>query len=174
MDDKEVMKPIPGYDGYFATESGDIWTCRRGLKYLKRMKSRPHFRSGYIHIDLVVGKKCKTVSVHTLVLLTFVGPKPDGYETRHKNGIKTDNRLENLCWGTPQENTNDKHIHGTIIKRPLPLRRFTVDQVRHIRERLALGVNCTQLAREYGVSRGAISDIKRNKNWRHVQITNDR
>lgn len=43
-------------------------------------------------------------SLHHLVLEAFVGPCPTGYQCNHKNGIKDDNRLENLEWVTAQEN----------------------------------------------------------------------
>ncbi len=45
--------------------------------------------------------------VHELVLTTFVGPRPDGMLVRHLNDIPTDNRLENLAWGTKSENQQD-------------------------------------------------------------------
>jgi hypothetical protein len=53
--------------------------------------------------------------VHQLVLETFVGPCPENQETRHLDGIPANNRLENLCWGTSQENNGlDKRRHGTL------------------------------------------------------------
>ena len=51
--------------------------------------------------------------LHNLVLLAFVGPRPDGMEEiRHLNGIRTDNRLENLVYGTRSENQLDTVRHG--------------------------------------------------------------
>lgn len=51
--------------------------------------------------------------VHVCVLEAFVGPCPEGMETRHLNGNPSDNRLDNLCWGTPKENGEDRIRHGT-------------------------------------------------------------
>lgn len=51
--------------------------------------------------------------VHRLVLEAFVGPCPKGMQCRHLNGIPTDNRLENLRWGTPSEDNYDRVRHGT-------------------------------------------------------------
>lgn len=51
--------------------------------------------------------------VHQLVLQAFVGPQPEGLLALHRNGDYTDNRLENLRYGTPSENTQDSKAHGT-------------------------------------------------------------
>ena len=67
------------------------------------------------------------MKVHQLVLLTFRGKCPQGYESRHLNGDKLDNRLINLRWGTPQENHADRILHGTSG------RKFTAEQIQVIR-----------------------------------------
>lgn len=46
----------------------------------------------------------KNYSVHKLVLETFVGPCPAGYECEHLNRKRDDNRLQNLCYKTRSEN----------------------------------------------------------------------
>ena len=48
------------------------------------------------------------------MLMAFVGPRPStNHVTRHLNGDYQDNRLDNLAWGTPKENSSDKLQHGT-------------------------------------------------------------
>ncbi len=52
--------------------------------------------------------------VHRLVLEAFVGPCPEGKECRHfPDRTRTNNRLENLSWGSHRRNCKDKRIHGT-------------------------------------------------------------
>ena len=74
-----------------------------------------------------------------------------------------------LFAGTPKDNSQDavtkgrmhlgeRHGHATL----------TAEDVRRIRQLLAAGVTCTPIARQLGVSRGAISGIQRNVNWRHI------
>lgn len=54
--------------------------------------------------------------IHRLVLETFIGPAPEGLQTRHLDGNPRNNRLDNLCWGTPKENQADRALHGTDNK----------------------------------------------------------
>ena len=46
--------------------------------------------------------------VHNVIALCYLGEKPEGYQTDHINSIKTDNRLENLQYITPQQNTQKR------------------------------------------------------------------
>jgi hypothetical protein len=64
-------------------------------------------RDGYLALPYRKnGRKGKwsEISVHCLVAVAFLGPRPGGLEINHKNGIKTDNRSENLEYITHDEN----------------------------------------------------------------------
>jgi len=55
--------------------------------------------------------------VHNVITLCYLGEKPHGYQTDHINSIKTDNRLENLQYITPQQNIQKrKTINGRNVK----------------------------------------------------------
>lgn len=61
--------------------------------------------------------RCRNRYVHELVLLAFVGPRPsDEYEVLHGNGERSDNRLDNLRWGTVLENAADRDRHGRVYR----------------------------------------------------------
>ena len=70
------------------------------------MAQAPHC-AGYIQINLRDRDRGGPRLGHHLVLEAFVGPQPDGMETRHLNNVRNDNRLSNLLWGTSSENNYD-------------------------------------------------------------------
>jgi hypothetical protein len=51
--------------------------------------------------------------IHRLVMQHFIGDCPIDEEVRHKNGVRTDNRLINLLYGTKKQNMEDSKAHGT-------------------------------------------------------------
>lgn len=53
--------------------------------------------------------------VHQMVTTAFHGPRPVGKEPRHLDGNHSNNRADNLCWGTRQQNIADAIAHGTHI-----------------------------------------------------------
>jgi hypothetical protein len=55
------------------------------------------------HVTVALGKG-NSKTVHSLVLLAFVGPRPDKHDVLHLNHIPFDNRLSNLRYGTRSEN----------------------------------------------------------------------
>jgi hypothetical protein len=71
---------------------------------------KAHRRRKYLAFTLRIRRtpiKWKRFLVHRLVLETFVGPCPPNHETRHMNGRRHDNKLQNLQWGTHAENIDD-------------------------------------------------------------------
>lgn len=107
--------PIPGYEPYYALANGEIYSAFEGpTGPVRKLKTSNLTIHGYPYVTLY-GKT--PVAVHKLILLAFVGPRPSTrHECRHLNGIRTDNRKDNLEWGTKKENAADKHAHGTTIR----------------------------------------------------------
>ncbi len=102
--------------------------------------------------------------VHRWVLEAFVGPCPDGMECRHLDGNRTNNCLDNLVWGTPKENMEDRRIHGRNRSTKL-----TDEIVTKIRTRYAAGgVIMQDLADEYKIVIATIYTILRGKTWDHL------
>lgn len=102
----ERWKQVKGYDGiYEVSDQGRMRNLRSG-KILSTDK--PRKIDGYCSVTLRVamGKYC-TRQVHRIVAETFLPEREPGMQIHHKNGIKTDNRLENLEWVDP-------HEHGRI------------------------------------------------------------
>ena len=73
----------------------------------------PVCNNGYQYVTLCAkGHRNKRVSVHSIVLETFVGPRPKGMYGCHNNGNRADNHIGNIRWDTPKSNQQDRIIHG--------------------------------------------------------------
>lgn len=109
----EVVRPIPGHPRYYATSLGRIIGPKGHV-----LRPQPN-AAGYPTVNVSAGTSRGATHqwrrpIHQLVLCAFVGPRPDGMGTRHLNDVKVDNRLENLCWGTPAENREDAVRNGRL------------------------------------------------------------
>src|SRR3546814_16009402 len=79
----------------------------------------------------------------------FVGPRPDGMEVAHNDGDPLNNRLENLRYATPAENTDDKLKHGTLLRgNAVGTAKLTVGDVRFIRQ-MRGKIRGSELARRF-------------------------
>lgn len=159
----EEWRPIPSAPGYEASNLGRIrsWRSthghRRFVPKLRKLRSNVHGYAVISYVDDVKGKFV-TRFVHHLVLEAFVGPKPATKVARHLDGDHTNNRRDNLAWGTSKENAADKVRHGTSQhgerNHQAKLSNAEADAIRSSRE---LG---RVLAARYGVAESLISRIR--------------
>lgn len=154
---EETWLPVVGHeDTHEVSDQGRV-RCLHGA--LIRIGK---FESGYSRVNF----SAKSFRVHRLVLFAFRGTCPQGAEGAHENGIKEDCRLSNLAWKTRLENHADKQRHGTTARGTRHgLAKLDLSSVLAIR---ASFDNVSALSRRYGVSRPAITSIKRRKTWTHV------
>lgn len=109
----EQWLPVVDYEGlYQVSDQGRVMSVKR------RILMRPQPDRGYLYVTLSKGGKPKRFGIHQLVLRAFDGECPPGHESRHLNGIRSDNRRENLRWATHLVNIRDKRQHANPAAPP--------------------------------------------------------
>ena len=164
-------RPIAGFDGYAVGDDGSVWSNRslNGQGYGPWHRLAGFIARGYWRVNLRRKGRIEKRSVHRLVLEAFVGEQPE-LQVRHLNGKRTDNRLQNLAWGTAADNAIDREGHGKTLRGTEHGRKkLTEDDVREIRALVAGGVTKTDVAAQFGIGRTTVRHIVTGKNWRHVE-----
>lgn len=108
-----VFKRVKGYDqNCLASKDGRFWRTTRGI-------GTGNDNAGYRYISVWTypGREKKYMGLHRFVALAWIPNPKNKPWVNHKNGIKTDNRIENLEWTTIAENI--QHAYDTGLKRKL-------------------------------------------------------
>lgn len=160
-----------GYPYYGIDKNGDIWTkrYRNGLPShtYRKMSIKPSGK-GYRVATLVDSNKRRCmVAVRVLMLRVFVGEKPTTvHQACHENNIRSDDRLYNLSWGTPQKNQQDRIRHGTSNRGENgPGNLYTRDKILRVRELLERGLSTGKVGRIVGMSKSNVQAIKEKRIW---------
>ncbi len=172
------------WPGYAVSSDGYGWTCHVNLgrghfvlgdKDHHWRKLKPgRMPKGHLILNLSKNGKGQTHLLHRLILETFVGPCPPGMECCHKDDNPGNNDLSNLRWDTKRGNRADSRRNGGYVAPPRkpgslhPNSKLTESKVLAIRELYRQGASPTALAKEYGVSVGAIEKVIYRKSWTHV------
>lgn len=151
-----IYKDIPNFEGlYKVSNTGKIFS-NISNKHLKPSKNR-----GYERVSLCKNGKIKDVFIHQAVLWAFVGVQPKGIEVRHLNSDPSDNRLENLCYGTKSENMQDAVAIGTLV---FSRSNLSVDDVNNIAKSNG---TIKEIAQKFNCHRGTVQAIKTGKSFKN-------
>lgn len=160
----EIWKDIPGYEGrYQASTEGRIRSVDHRVRVVVHGKETTRLSPGRVlrpgakkdgHMTVVLGHKAHGSNVHQLVMLTFVGPVPEGCEVCHNDGDPTNNALENLRYDTRSENIKD------VLRQGGRWQKLTCEDVREIRQMIKKGYKGKEIAERFSVSQNCVSTIK--------------
>jgi hypothetical protein len=162
----EVWRNIEGYEGLY--QVSNIGRVKSLKGEIEKMISISIKETGYHRVTLIKDSVCKRKYVHVLVAEAFIG-KSD-LEVNHINGIKSDNRVENLEWVTKSDNI--KHAYKIGLKKKyngsLNGNSFlTKEQVIEIKYETS-HLSQRQISQIYKIAQTTVSAIKRGVIWPHI------
>lgn len=97
-----MLKKVKGYVGAYVDLNGDVLKRNERGEYKALTPTRHSNGYLYVSLDKHNGKKAGKPTLRKLdelVLITYVGPKPDkNHVVHHLNGNLRDNSVSNLKW----------------------------------------------------------------------------
>jgi len=180
MDIIEEWKDVVGYEGLYAVSNlGNIkslsyWrfiTPNNKYHFYKERPLKPcTTKDGYLQVRLSKKNGGNSFLLHRLIAIAFIPNPEKKSEVNHKLGIKNDNRVTELEWVTPKENSH--HAHSNNLMKSCKgtknaAAKLTEIQVLEIR---AIGKSKTikSIAEQYNVDTSTIGRILHNTHWKHL------
>ena len=172
----EYWQDINEYEGlYQVSNCGRVKSLDRTVHY-KNGKRHLHkglilaplpTHHGYVRVCLRKPDNIKYRFIHQLVLESFIGKSPLGYQVNHIDGNKQNNYVGNLEYITPSGNRH--HAYQTGLQKPIRgidhhNAKLTVAQVKEIRTLIGK-IPQKDIANKFNVSPSSIGDIKFGRTW---------
>lgn len=142
---------------------------KTGYKRLKGFIASPKNTLKYFYVS---GRSTENTKqrylLHRLIAIAFI-PNPLNLSTvNHINGIKSDNRVENLEWASYSENNQHAYDSGLKKYNHETTAKLSSENVKALKEEIRKGARTIDMARKYGVDRRSIVDIKYGRSWKHI------
>lgn len=170
----EEWRLVPGFPNYMVSNLGGLKTRyhQKNHRLMDRWRTitiKPCRKMGRYRVRIKNDSVRQNILRYRLVLIAFVSECPPGMEACHIDGNHANDRLDNLYWGTREDNMRDKVRHGNSSKgEKANTAKLTEEQVLEIRRRRVGQKSGRSLAAEFGVSVGTIHCIVTRQNWKHI------
>lgn len=160
------MKEHPIYKEYLISEDGQVYSLHKNT--LRKPVLTKH---GYLRLFIHTNQNIVSCSIHRLVAETYI-PNPENKpEVNHINGVKTDNRVENLEWVTSKENKThaiSNGLYDSVIGENHCFSTISDDTAKKICQCLEDGMRNKDIANMFGVTKDMIANIKAGRSYRHI------
>lgn len=164
---KEIWKRSTEVDRFEVSNLGNIRRFRdKGVTYVNKKHKKKYYCILY-----KVGGKAKSAKIHRLVAKEFCSNPLCKPYVNHINGIKTDNRSDNLEWCTPKENSTHARDLGLLpsSKGSLNGRALINEELVHyICRDYVKGLKPSEVITKYGVTRNQAIKIKCKTTWKEI------
>lgn len=190
---EEIWKDIQGYEGiYQVSNLGRVkslprenryynpWAGKECVRnYKERIMKLKKNRGGYhvAHLRDEENNKEGWPTVHRLVATAFIENREQKPTINHKDGVKTNNFVENLEWATCSENTQHAYDMGlakSVVAQYAkkgsehPHSKLKESDILEIRQKRKEGMTLVAIAAEYGVYFSSIHKICKGESWTHI------
>ena len=161
---------------YRVGDDGSVWSLKKTNSSRRDSwhRMRPTaVKGGHLRVFI----KPRSYFVQRLVLMAFVGLAPAGQQCRHfPDQNPTNNRVENLRWGTVLENQRDRIVNGTVNRGSRHGRakqtETKVVKIREMYEHLTSSGSTygavQRIAETFNMSNGGVQHIIKRRSWKHI------
>lgn len=172
-----IWKPIPGWehryevssDGQVRSKDSRVNAGKNGsgIATRKGRVLKPVQKSGrYLCVTLADGARREQRFIHDIVAEVFIGPKPNGMETRHLDDVRSNNTVTNIRYGTHRDNEDDRMRNGRVPRGERHgCAKLTEEQVRAIR---CSNEPPSSLSQRYSVTSAHIHAVRTRRVWCHI------
>lgn len=168
---KTEWRVVPDWTDYLVSNRGSVfYTSRDRMLVLSKDDKVTLYRNG--------GLEKRPINPGNLVLEAFVGPCPDGMECRHLDDNRRNNVIDNVMWGTREENMADRkrnglvpktdHLFGDNANHVIMTEAQVIEAIKLRREAPEVW-SYPKLGRKYGVTGSAIRRAVNGKTWKHLK-----